>query len=209
MNLKKLMKSDDRGIKSIVYVDSGNNTAVEYDKFDAVTSNYDDYITIYKPNSKQKEIIRKYLSDYIAKKGDKENSSEFYNEKEFIYILFKELTDEFTDEFNIENEEDLKIWNAIVENPSDLFINANQELTQIANEILMVFIKSIQEFNKIPKGLKKDVLKNMEEIQKQNKLKQEEAKLKQERDLAKKEYEDMMKKMKEYEEKYGVIGEQL
>lgn len=207
MNLKKLIKSDDRETKSIVYVDSGNNTAVEYDKFDAVTSNYDDYITIYKPNSKQKEIIRKYLSDYMAKKGDKENSSELYNEKEFIYILFKELTDVFTDEFNIENEEDLKIWNSIVENPSDLFINANQELTQIANEILMVFIKSVQEFNKIPKGLKKDVLKNMEEIQKQNKLKQEEAKLRKERDLAKKEYEDMMKKMKEYEEKYGVIGE--
>lgn len=206
MNLKKLIKNE-KEIKSIVYIDGGNNTTVEYDKFDVIRNNYEDYIIIYKPDLKQKEIIRKYLSEYMAKKGDEENSSKLYDDKEFLYTMFKELTDVFTDEFDIENEEDLKTWNAIVENPSDLFINANQELTQIANEILMVFIKDIQEFNKIPKGLKKDVLKNMEEIQKQNKLKQEEAKLKKERDLAKKEYEDMVKKMKEYEEKYGVIGE--
>lgn len=206
MNLKKLIKNE-KEIKSIVYVDGGNNTTVEYDKFDVIRNNYEDYIIIYKPDLKQKEIIRKYLSEYMAKKGDEENSSKIYDDKEFLYTLFKELTDVFTDEFDIENEEDLKTWNAIVENPSDLFINANQELTQIVNEILMIFIKDIQEFNKIPKGLKKDVLKNMEEIQKQNKLKQEEAKLKKERDLAKKEYEDMVKKMKEYEEKFGVIGE--
>ena len=206
MNLKKLIKNE-KEIKSIVYVDGGNNTTVEYDKFDVIRNNYEDYIIIYKPDLKQKEIIRKYLSEYMTKKGDEENSSKIYDDKEFLYTLFKELTDVFTDEFDIENEEDLKTWNAIVENPSDLFINANQELTQIVNEILMIFIKDIQEFNKIPKGLKKDVLKNMEEIQKQNKLKQEEAKLKKERDLAKKEYEDMVKKMKEYEEKFGVIGE--
>ncbi|HFD2033436.1 TPA: hypothetical protein ACF2DD_002013 [Clostridium perfringens] len=206
MNLKKLIKNE-KEIKSIVYVDGGNNTTVEYDKFDVIRNNYEDYIIIYKPDLKQKEIIRKYLSEYMTKKGDEENSSKLYDDKEFLYTLFKELTDVFTDEFNIENEEDLKIWNTIVENPSDLFVNANQELTQIANEILMIFIKDIQEFNKIPKGLKKDVLKNMEEIQKQNKLKQEEAKLKKERDLAKKEYEDMVKKMKEYEEKFGAIGE--
>ena len=116
------------------------------------------------------------------------------------------MTDLFSDKFDIKtNKEDMETWKSIMNNPSDLFLVVNQEIDQISNEILITYIKNIQELNRFPKEIRKDIVTNMVEIQKQNKLKQEEAKLKIERDKAKKEYEDMIKKVKEYEEKYGDI----
>ena len=206
MDLRKLVRSEEKEIKSIVYIDGKNNTNVEYVNFDNIKNNFKEFIIVYKPNKKQREIIREYLAKYMG--SSKESLSELANNNEFIFILFKELTDLFSDKFDIKtNKEDMETWKSIMNNPSDLFLVVNQEIDQISNEILITYIKNIQELNRFPKEIRKDIVTNMVEIQKQNKLKQEETKLRKERDLVKKEYEDMMKKIKEYEEKYGVIGE--
>ncbi|MDU5206275.1 MAG: hypothetical protein E6182_09950 [Clostridioides difficile] len=206
MDLRRLVRSEEKEIKSIVYIDGKNNINVEYVNFDNIKNNFKDFVVVYKPNKKQREIVREYLAKYMG--SSKENLSKLANNNEFIFILFKELTDLFSDKFDIKtNKEDMETWKSIMNNPSDLFLVVNQEIDQISNEILITYIKNIQELNRFPKEIRKDIVTNMVEIQKQNKLKQEEAKLKIERDKAKKEYEDMIKKVKEYEEKYGVIGE--
>lgn len=206
MDLRRLVRSEEKEIKSIVYIDGKNNINVEYVNFDNIKNNFKDFVVVYKPNKKQREIVREYLAKYMGL--SKENLSKLANNNEFIFILFKELTDLFSDKFDIKtNKEDMETWKSIMNNPSDLFLVVNQEIDQISNEILITYIKNIQELNRFPKEIRKDIVTNMVEIQKQNKLKQEEAKLKIERDKAKKEYEDMIKKVKEYEEKYGVIGE--
>ena len=206
MDLRRLVRSEEKEIKSIVYIDGKNNINVEYVNFDNIKNNFKDFVVVYKPNKKQREIVREYLAKYMG--SSKENLSKLANNNEFIFILFKELTDLFSDKFDIKtNKEDMEAWKSIMNNPSDLFLVVNQEIDQISNEILITYIKNIQELNRFPKEIRKDIVTNMVEIQKQNKLKQEEAKLKIERDKAKKEYEDMIKKVKEYEEKYGVIGE--
>ncbi|MDU4051085.1 MAG: hypothetical protein E7H33_09235 [Clostridium perfringens] len=204
MDLRRLVRSEEKEIKSIVYIDGKNNINVEYVNFDNIKNNFKDFVVVYKPNKKQREIIREYLAKYMG--SSKENLSKLANNNEFIFILFKELTDLFSDKFDIKtNKEDMETWKSIMNNPSDLFLVVNQEIDQISNEILITYIKNIQELNRFPKEIRKDIVTNMVEIQKQNKLKQEEAKLKIERDKAKKEYEDMIKKVKEYEEKYGDI----
>ncbi|HFD2052054.1 TPA: hypothetical protein ACF2DE_002785 [Clostridium perfringens] len=206
MDLRRLVRSEEKEIKSIVYIDGKNNINVEYVNFDNIKNNFKDFVVVYKPNKKQIEIVREYLAKYMG--SSKENLSKLASNNEFIFILFKELTDLFSDKFDIKtNKEDMETWKSIMNNPSDLFLVVNQEIDQISNEILITYIKNIQELNRFPKEIRKDIVTNMVEIQKQNKLKQEEAKLKIERDKAKKEYEDMIKKVKEYEEKYGVIGE--
>ncbi|WP_139321065.1 hypothetical protein [Clostridium perfringens] len=204
MDLRRLVRSEEKEIKSIVYIDGKNNINVEYVNFDNIKNNFKDFVVVYKPNKKQREIVREYLAKYMG--SSKENLSKLANNNEFIFILFKELTDLFSDKFDIKtNKEDMETWKSIMNNPSDLFLVVNQEIDQISNEILITYIKNIQELNRFPKEIRKDIVTNMVEIQKQNKLKQEEAKLKIERDKAKKEYEDMIKKVKEYEEKYGDI----
>lgn len=204
MDLRRLVRSEEKEIKSIVYIDGKNNINVEYVNFDNIKNNFKDFVVVYKPNKKQREIIREYLAKYMG--SSKENLSKLANNNEFIFILFKELTDLFSDKFDIKtNKEDMETWKSIMNNPSDLFLVVNQEIDQISNEILITYIKNIQELNRFPEEIRKDIVTNMVEIQKQNKLKQEEVKLKIERDKAKKEYEDMIKKVKEYEEKYGDI----
>lgn len=204
MDLRRLVRSEEKEIKSIVYIDGKNNINVEYVNFDNIKNNFKDFVVVYKPNKKQREIVREYLAKYMG--SSKENLSKLASNNEFIFILFKELTDLFSDKFDIKtNKEDMETWKSIMNNPSDLFLVVNQEIDQISNEILITYIKNIQELNRFPKEIRKDIVTNMVEIQKQNKLKQEEAKLKIERDKAKKEYEDMIKKVKEYEEKYGDI----
>ncbi|MBS4894072.1 MAG: hypothetical protein KHZ90_09915 [Veillonella parvula] len=204
MDLRRLVRSEEKEIKSIVYIDGKNNINVEYVNFDNIKNNFKDFVVVYKPNKKQREIVREYLAKYMG--SSKENLSKLANNNEFIFILFKELTDLFSDKFDIKtNKEDMETWKSIMNNPSDLFLVVNQEIDQISNEILITYIKNIQELNRFPKEIRKDIVTNMVEIQKQNKLKQEEAKLKIERDKAKKEYEYMIKKVKEYEEKYGGI----
>ena len=207
IKLQSVIKSnDERELKSIVYRDAKNNICVAYKDFKAVKNNYSEFVEVYKPNQSQKEEIRKILAKHMSE-AEKSNFSDIETNEELLFKLFKELTDLLTEDFSLENEEDSNIWNSMINNPSDFIIVINDELNEIQNGMLVSLVKNIQELNRFPSDIRRDIVTNMEEIQKQNKLKQEKIKLEKELAAEKEEYLKMVKKMKAFEEKFGVVNE--
>lgn len=201
-----IKNNNERELKSIVYKDAKNNICVAYKDFKIIKENYSEFVEVYKPNKSQKEDIRKILAKHMnnAKKND---FSDVETNEELLFKLFKELTDLFTEDFSLENEKDLNIWNALINNPSDFTVVINDELNEIQNGMLVSLVKNVQELNRFPSDIRKDIVANMEEIQKQNKLKQE--KIKAEKELAKEkeEYLKAKEKLRAFEEKFGVLNE--
>lgn len=201
-----IKNNNERELKSIVYKDAKNNICVAYKNFEIIKESYEEFVEVYKPTKSQKEDIRKILAKHMsnAKKND---FSDVEANKELLFKLFKELTDLFTEDFSLENEEDLNIWNSLKDNPSDFIVVINDELNEIQNGMLVSLVKNVQELNRFPSDIRKDIVANMEEIQKQNKLKQE--KIKAEKELAKEreEYLKAKEKLRAFEEKFGVLNE--
>lgn len=201
-----IKNNNERELKSIVYKDAKNNICVAYKDFKIIKENYSEFVEVYKPNKSQKEEIRRILAKHMSK-AEKNNFSDVETNEELLFKLFKELTDLLTEDFNLENEEDLNIWNSLTNNPSDFVIVINDELNEIQNGMLVSLVKNVQELNRFPSDIRRDIVINMKEIQKQNKLKQEKIKLEKELAAEKEEYLKMKEKLKAFEEKFGVVNE--
>lgn len=149
MKLNKL-KRNEREIKAICYIDEKNNVMTSYDRFEELKERYEDSILVYQPNSEQQKAIYSLLSESAKVEGDQFNSE---LSVENSYTLLKELTDVELSSL----EEDKEVIKDVIENPSLLLLQVNDELNAICNHLFRKMFNYLLELDKYPSEIKESV----------------------------------------------------
>lgn len=149
MKLNKL-KRVEREVKAICYIDEKNNVMTAYDRFEELKEKYEDSIIVYQPDSNQQKTIYELLSENAKVEGDRFNSE---LSVENSYTLLKELTDVELSTL----EDDREVIQDIIENPSLLLLQVNDELNAICNHLFRKMYNYLLELDKYPNEIKENV----------------------------------------------------
>ena len=150
MKLIELKKSSEREIKSLVFENKKNIVDVAYSKEDIEECElkYPNHIKVYQPTQENIKEIISILSEN-AKIEEREDRGVFTNSDNDVstFKIFKMLTDiEFSDVL----EDDKETLNAILNNPTLLWLKVNEEVNEICNHIFVKYYNNIREFAKYP-----------------------------------------------------------
>lgn len=143
-------------IKCTVFQNNMNEIIVEYDKnkIKQITNNFKDYIIIYNPSQEQEIEIQKFINDKILKDT---NNIEISNED--LILRFLPLLSNVSLDLNKDDENDNKIIQNIINNPSIMIEKAIDIITEMVEEECNLYVDILKNILELPKEQRDKIIK--------------------------------------------------